>query len=738
MKSRATNCRGNRGRLGVFLCLLGLALGGASPARGQLQFDVLPGYDGIVPEASWFPVVFEVLNDGPTFTARIEITAGLSGGSQSRFVALELPTHTRKRLTLPLFAGLGRYSSWDFRLLDERGRVRAEKLNFRPKREIAAETFLLGAVPRSLTGLPGFPNVPANRADLQPVVARLQPELFPDHPITLEGLDALYLSSEKAVELKPAQVAALLAWVHGGGHLIVGVEQPSDVNATPWLRSLLPCDLAGVTTVKQQGEIFAWLKSPSARDTETNPAAARATSPDTARRTSKKTSRAAPASYTDPFTTLAGDDSFDEAEIPLTVATLREGRVLAGANERPLVLQARRLRGQVTVLAFSPEREPFLSWKNRAWFWAKLTELPPSTWASSDFNRGYRQSLDGVFGALIETKQVRKLPVVWLLVLLGVYLLVIGPVDRRTLQRAGRPMLTWLTFPCYVALFSGLVYFIGYKLHAGESEWNELHLVDVLPRGDAAELRGRTFASLYSPANNSYPLAAEKNSAATLRGEMRAGAPGLQEGLRSQIEQRGNAFLANVVVPVWTSQLFVEDWWQPAPMPLTLAVISRSPRLEVEIENRLPRKLTGARLVVGERVHLLGELPEQQKKKFTLDDAGAVSLRDFVQPQARQLSEAAQRRHSTFGSSGPETEIDRLQGAMAASFCSRFDYTSQRQFDYLAPAGLDLVPLVEKGDAVLLAWDAGHSFTAPLNQFNPRRAARDTLLRVTVPVKTTP
>ena len=38
-------------------------------------------------------------------------------------------------------------------------------------------------------------------------------------------------------------------------------------------------------------------------------------------------------------------------------------------------------------------------------------------------------SIDGVFGAMIDSKQVRKLPVEWLLLLLIVYLVVIGPLD---------------------------------------------------------------------------------------------------------------------------------------------------------------------------------------------------------------------------------------------------------------------------------------------------------------------
>ena len=62
-------------------------------------------------------------------------------------------------------------------------------------------------------------------------------------------------------------------------------------------------------------------------------------------------------------------------------------------------------------------------------------------------------SIDGVFGALIDSRQVRKLPVQWLLLLLVVYHRH-QAVDQYWLKRIGRQMLTWITFPAYVVLFS--------------------------------------------------------------------------------------------------------------------------------------------------------------------------------------------------------------------------------------------------------------------------------------------
>ncbi len=89
------------GGLAVALGLLALC-GGAESARAALQFDVFLGYDGIVPEASWFPMVCEVKNDGPTFTGTVELTS--DNQSQTRRMTVELPTGTLKRLVLPVFS----------------------------------------------------------------------------------------------------------------------------------------------------------------------------------------------------------------------------------------------------------------------------------------------------------------------------------------------------------------------------------------------------------------------------------------------------------------------------------------------------------------------------------------------------------------------------------------------------------------------------------------------------------
>ena len=97
-------------------------------ASAALQFDVFIGFgtgvaDGVVPDSSWFPVVIEVYNDGPSFNGVIELSNGAFNQGQEQLLAMELPNGTRKRAILPLYAANRYNSSWDARLRDERGKV---------------------------------------------------------------------------------------------------------------------------------------------------------------------------------------------------------------------------------------------------------------------------------------------------------------------------------------------------------------------------------------------------------------------------------------------------------------------------------------------------------------------------------------------------------------------------------------------------------------------------------------
>jgi len=301
-------------------------------------------------------------------------------------------------------------------------------------------------------------------------------------------------------------------------------------------------------------------------------------------------------------------------------------------------------------------------------------------------------------------------------------------------------------------LFSGLIYWIGFMLRAGEIEWNELHVVDVLPLPikDRAQLRGQTFASIYSPSNARYDLASDSSYfCATLRSEYKTAWGGGQESGRANVQQRGDGFEGQVFVPVWVSQLFVSDWWQVANQPMQATVTSQGANYQVVVENKLPRKLTQARIVIGGRIHELGELAPRASKTFTLAYNGGTLLRDFVTQHGSTYVSVVQERLRPFGETRGGHLTDLPTDSMVISFNSllsgtggggggRNPYQNYNEGQFVASPRFDLAPMVERGDAVLLAWDAGNTPAGPMNKFPPRRSNRNTLLRLVVPAATTP
>lgn len=700
----------------AFLCA------GLLQAQAALQFDVFFGYDGIVPEASWVPVVCEIKNDGPSFTGTIELAPANGNQGQTTHLTVELPTGTLKRLVLPVFATRG-YSRWDARLLDERGKLRSEQLGLGPRKQLAQGTPLIGALPRTAGGTPVLKPTLPQSPELQPAAARILPTIFPDNPLVLEGLNALYLNSERATELTKPQVNAIYAWLNSGGHLIIAVEQPSDVSASPWLKELLPFEVRDLKPLAHHTELEGWLRNSPWPTTLLGASGPR--QPGRGR-------LPAPVAVapTNPFSSLPSDLDFEGTEMQVAVGTLRDGTIDLQAGDVPLMVTARRGRGRVTALLFSPEREPLRSWKNLSVFWAKLAEVPSGWYSSRDVNPPGGWSSDGIFGAMIDSRQVHKLPVGWLLLLLLVYLVVIGPLDQFWLKKIGKPMLTWITFPCYVVLFSLVIYFIGYKLRAGESEWNELHLVDVLANGDRDELRGRTYSSVYSPANQRYSLASQQKYAA-LRSEF-IGWGGAASDERTTVIQKGDGFEAEIFVPVWTSELLVSDWWQSAAVPLQVTAQAQGSGWQVTVDNRTERKFSAVQLAVGDHIVSLGEIPSMEAKTFTVPRDQGVPLRSFVRDHGQNFQQAVTSRQRALGTSERGQIDDLANASMAASFLSQMAFDQNYGNNFVGSPGLDLSAVVQQGGAVLLAWADGYAPVKPMYQFNPRRAHHYTLWRVPI------
>ena len=205
------------------------------------------------------------------------------------------------------------------------------------------------------------------------------------------------------------------------------------------------------------------------------------------------------------------------------------------------------------------------------------------------------------------------------------------------------------------------------------------------------------------------------------------------EGSRVSVVQHGNNFEADAFVPVWTSQLYVSDWLQPAPLPLTMTATRQGSGWQVTVENKMDRKLAGARIVLEGRIYNMGELPAEQSKTFALDRAAGQLLGDWARQSSPSFLRAAQARRNSFGKN--EAGIPDLSASsMAASFLSQVNESANNWQTFSSPGDLDLSRYAVPGYGILLAWDPDHALTAALNRFPVKRSHRNTLLRLVVPL----
>ena len=686
-----------------------------------LQFDVFVGYGGVVREVSWFPVTCEIMNDGPAFKGTIEITGTHLGKGQRRRLELELPTNTRKRVMIPVFHGTGGLASWDGRLYDEDGKLRAEQPGVRVS-EVAWEGVLMGALSRTFAGMPRFPELREKNSTLQPAVGRMPVEQFPDNVIGFEGLSSLYLNSEQALKLGSDQISALTRWVGTGGHLILAIEQPADVVASEWLHPLSPFIPRTVGQVAVGTAFSDWLADGGL---ETVPSGAAV---EARRKVTPKSQESGPIAASVAYPQVPRELSFESASLPIVRGEQLDGDVLLAADGVPLVISADRGRGKVTVLTFSPEREPFRAWKGRNWFWAKLNGVPSEWFESTQFNTWGGWSVDGIFGSLIESRQIRKVPVKWLLLLLLGYLVAIGPFDHWFLKRINRQMLTWVTFPAYVVLFSLLIYFIGYRLRSGESEWSEFHMVDVVGNDARATLRGRTYASIYSPADRRYPVVCQVPGAA-LRSEYLGATGGGQEVGDATMYHRDSGLVAELFVPVWINQLYVAEWSLVGDVPFRVQATRSGTGYTIQFENRGTRSVESIGIAVGNRFYLLEGCAPGESRTERVSEEGGEALDLYVLRNARTYRKALDSRRQVLGSTIRIDGIERH--SMVSSFISLFGAGSDTR-TFLSPAGFDLVESVKEGEVVVLAFSRDFSPIPALNRFEAARSSKSSLWRFSV------
>src|SRR5204862_7236804 len=141
----------------------------------------------------------------------------------------------------------------------------------------------------------------------------------------------------------------------------------------------------------------------------------------------------------------------------------------------------------------------------------------------------------------------------------------------------------------------------------------------------------------------------------------------------------------------WTSQLFVSDWWQPVPIPVSVSVTQKGQgNYEVVVDNQTNQRLTHPRVVVRNQVFTVADVGPNQSKTNLINMGSGTQLRDFVSNYGQQFANAVQSRQHAFGGRESGQLSDLPNSTMAASFLSQMGRQDTYMNNFISPPGLDM------------------------------------------------
>ncbi|MBM7843734.1 hypothetical protein [Herpetosiphon giganteus] len=274
---------------------------------------------------------------------------------------------------------------------------------------------------------------------------------LPNSAIGLDMLNGIALNQRAWGELSPEQHQAIKQWVNNGGMLLV----------EPNLLEDLPADLQPAQVAGEQAIATTTLSQV----------------------------------FLQPFN-----------EASLNIALLQPNNQSAASlkqDQTPIFVKRPVGKGFVIAIAFNLDQQEIVAWRG---YENMLVSLLPQQQNTGWMGMGSSENSirDSNAPALLNNLPALDLPPLkTLLILLGIYIVLAGPVTYLVLRRLDRMALAWLTIPALTLIFAVLAYGIGSKQRGTDILVHDVALI--YPDSDAnATVLG--YAGIFSPVRDEYQV----------------------------------------------------------------------------------------------------------------------------------------------------------------------------------------------------------------------------------------
>ena len=563
----------------LFLALLALALGlSFSPqmwvnAQAQApKMTVKAAFSGTFKYGEWLPIQVEIQNSGADVEAVLRVRIENSSGSVIYAAPVSLAAGAHKRV--PLYVLPNNFSRvLDVQLASAEKLLVSQQVQVRPQANISYFVGFISAQRGALSLMNGVTLPGQERAK---VLVDIALDEMPERLEGLKSFNTLVINDVDTSKMTTAQAAALQSWVEQGGRLVIGGGPGAQRTFAGLPQALQPVQLQG-TQEMQAGDL-----ADLVRFAETDPLR-----------------------VPGPFV--------------LAMAKANGGRMLAGKEGLPLIVERSVNKGTVDFVALDLSAAPFEGWSGTQAFWSVLISPGAAYPDGMPPDASPRQMRSNSFyGALSNIPSLDLPSIKWLSILLGLYILLVGPVNYLILRRSGRMHLAWVTIPAITAVFTGGAFGVGYSMRGSDLILNKIALVEMQKEGPALVT---SYVGLFSPRQQSYEIEVQASS---LLSRVQSGyggqdMPGVSSGPEMTFIQGRPALVQGLSVNQWSMQSFeAEDTW-PEFGRITGNLSMVDETLTGTIKNDTSHLLKDVVVVVvNQRFQRLGDLTPGQEAKVDL------------------------------------------------------------------------------------------------------------------------
>jgi hypothetical protein len=582
----------------VLLALALVAGAGFAPARAQtdgLQMNAAAAFNGYFKYGEWLPVQVTLENQGADLEGEIRVNVNSSQGALVFSSPVSLPSGSRKLVQVYVLPN--NFSrELDVRLVSGSKLISSQKVTVRPQPNVAFFAGLLAPERGALALLSGvkFPG-----QERPKILVDAAPTDLPDRLEGLRAFDLLVVNDVDTTRLTPEQSNALEGWVRRGGVLVIGGGPGAQRTLAGLPQALAP--VRGLST--------------------------------------REISRA----DLQPLAAFAGADAI-LADGPFTAALGEpvESAILAGGRNLPLALKRPVGDGAVYYLALDLTGAPFNGWPATAIFWQALVGPAGSYPDSLPFDVSPRQWRANALTYPLSNIPSLDLPSIRnVSILLGVYILIVGPLNYLVLRRQRRLQWAWATIPAITLIFTAGAFGIGYGLRGSDLILNKIAVVETRPGGAEASRNDATVTSymgLFSPRMQSYEIAVQGVNLISPMAGYDSGpwGGGPSTGGEMVLQQGEPSLVKGLTVNQWAMQSFMaEGIWED------FGSFRGELRLENEalvgtIRNDSAYTITDVVVTMQSRFQRLGDIAPGEAKEVNLALASLQSDR-FGPPLSYRL-----------------------------------------------------------------------------------------------------